>query len=231
MAEKVSKTKIYHEILSKKEKLTVLKQKEFNFEFPKKAFDRICLFYGRLTLNPISFVRFNKSTQKIEFQKLKTISHTLGEKEIGDILESSKSFAIIPKYYHDKYDLSKISQISPKIKNNIMKDIVKKAGLQWDLLLDFCEIQIISTEYHETLKTTISYEIVENVFKNIPLLNISFINGQKVDCTFYSYKKILEKCGIRLEKMIPLLKHEIKEFDRMELFHQIIPLYEKVKVR
>ena len=231
MAEKVSKTKIYHEILSKKEKLTVLKQKEFNFEFPKKAFDRICLFYGKLTLNPISFVRFNKSTQKIEFQKLKTISHTLGEKEIGDILESSKSFAIIPKYYHDKYDLSKISQISPKIKNNIMKDIVKKAGLQWDLLLDFCEIQIISTEYHETLKTTISYEIVENVFKNIPLLNISFINGQKVDCTFYSYKKILEKCGIRLEKMIPLLKHEIKEFDRMELFHQIIPLYEKVKVR
>ena len=231
MAEKVSKTKIYHEILSKKEKLTVLKQKEFNFEFPKKAFDRICLFYGKLTLNPISFVRFNKSTQKIEFQKLKTISHTLGEKEIGDILESSKSFAIIPKYYHDKYDLSKISQISPKIKNNIMKDIVKKAGLQWDLLLDFCEIQIISTEYHETLKTTISYEIVENVFKNIPLLNISFINGQKVDCTFYSYKKILEKCGIRLEKMIPLLKHEIKEFDRMELFHQIIPLYEKVKIR
>ena len=231
MAEKVSKTKIYHEILSKKEKLTVLKQKEFNFEFPKKAFDRICLFYGKLTLNPISFVRFNKSTQKIEFQKLKTISHTLGEKEIGDILESSKSFAIIPKYYHDKYDLSKISQISPKIKNNIMKDIVKKAGLQWDLLLDFCEIQIISTEYHETLKTTISYEIVENVFKNIPLLNISFINGQKVDCTFYSYKKILEKCGIRLEKMIPLLKHEIKEFDRMELLHQIIPLYEKVKIR
>ena len=231
MAEKVSKTKIYHEILSKKEKLTVLKQKEFNFEFPKKAFDRICLFYGKLTLNPISFVRFNKSTQKIEFQKLKTISHTLGEKEIGDIFESSKSFAIIPKYYHDKYDLSKISQISPKIKNNIMKDIVKKAGLQWDLLLDFCEIQIISTEYHETLKTTISYEIVENVFKNIPLLNISFINGQKVDCTFYSYKKILEKCGIRLEKMIPLLKHEIKEFDRMELFHQIIPLYEKVKIR
>ena len=231
MAEKVSKTKIYHEILSKKEKLTVLKQKEFNFEFPKKAFDRICLFYGKLALNPISFVRFNKSTQKIEFQKLKTISHTLGEKEIGDILESSKSFAIIPKYYHDKYDLSKISQISPKIKNNIMKDIVKKAGLQWDLLLDFCEIQIISTEYHETLKTTISYEIVENVFKNIPLLNISFINGQKVDCTFYSYKKILEKCGIRLEKMIPLLKHEIKEFDRMELFHQIIPLYEKVKIR
>ena len=231
MAEKVSKTKIYHEILSKKEKLTVLKQKEFNFEFPKKAFDRICLFYGKLALNPISFVRFNKSTQKIEFQKLKTISHTLGEKEIGDILESSKSFAIIPKYYHDKYDLSKISQISPKIKNNIMKDIVKKAGLQWDLLLDFCEIQIISTEYHETLKTTISYEIVENVFKNIPLLNISFINGQKVDCTFYSYKKILEKCGIRLEKMIPLLKHEIKEFDRMELFHQINPLYEKVKVR
>ena len=231
MAEKKSKSEIYLKILDKKDNLTVLKNKGFNFLFPKKAFDRICKFYGFESLKPISFVHFVKNISTSEIKKMGTVSRALGDREIANILDVSECFAIIPKDYHEKYDEVKISEISPKIKTNIMKDILKKADIEWDLLVDFCEIQIISTQIEETTKVTVNYELVENVFKYIPLLKIIFVNGEKVDFTYYSYKKVLENCGIKLENMIPYLHPEIKKIDRNEIFNKIYPLYERVQLR
>ena len=231
MSEKESKTKIYHEILSKKKQLTVLKNKDFNFEFPKLAFDRICQFYGKLTLNPISFVRFNKSSETTEYKKSESVLHNLESKEISSILDAANCFLIFPKNYYEAYDEGTMTKKAPKMKSKVMKDIAKKAEMKWDELADFCEIQIVTTEIQETSKITISYEIVENIFKYIPILQIVFVNGKKFDFTYYSYKSILEKCGIKLENMIPYLKHETKKLDRIELMNQIIPLYEKVKIR
>ena len=228
---KIDKTKIYHEILSKKEYLTVLKDRGFKFDFPKKAFDRICKFYGNHVLKPISFCKFVKSVQETEIKKMATVSKVLGEREIGSILDISNCFAIIPKYYEDTYDEVKIAEISPKLKNQMMKDIVKKAGMQWDLLLDYCDMQIVDTQIKETSKVTISYELIDNVFKYIPLLQIVLVNGEKIDCSFYSYKNILDKCGIKLDKMIPYLHHEIKDIDRTKEKLETIPLYEKIKLR
>ncbi len=231
MSEKPSKNKIYHDIISQKEYLTVLKDNDYNFEIPKKAFDRICKFYGKLTLNPISFVTFTKKSQFTEIKKMSSVSHVLGEKEIGNILDVSNCFVVIPKFYHDTYNEATIGEISPKLKNKAMKDIIEKAGMQWDLMIDYVELQIISREEQETMKKTITYEIVQNVFRYIPILNVVIFSREKIDFTFYSYKKILEKSGIKLENMIPYLKHEIKDIDRTELTHEVIPLYEKVKFR
>ena len=231
MSGKESKTKIYHDILSKKEKLTVLNNKGLSFEFPKQAYDRICKFYGNLSLNPISFVQFNQNSETTEFKKSESAFHTLESKEIGQILDSANCFLIFPKTYIDKYDEATMSKIAPKMKSKAMKDIVKKAEMEWDLLANFCEIQVVSTEKIETSKVTISYEIVENIFKYIPILQIGLLNGEKIDFTYYSYKTILDKCGINLENMIPYLKPEIKKLDRIELINQVIPLNEKVKLR
>ena len=232
MADPSLKDEIFKEILQKKKFLTVLKDQNFEFEFPKKAFDRICLYYGNLVLNPISFVRFNKSTQTTEIKKMTTVSHVLGEREIFNVLDISKCFAIYPKYYYEEgYDEAKMSEISPKIKNKAMKDIVKKAGIQWDLMIDYADIQIISKEVQESTKITISYKVVENVFRYIPILNIVFVNGKKIDTTYYSFKSILEKSGIKLENIVEYLNSNIAEIDRTEFFNKEIPLYEKVRIR
>ena len=44
---------IYSEILETKLTLTVLKNHGASFDFPKKAFDRICQFYGKEKITPI----------------------------------------------------------------------------------------------------------------------------------------------------------------------------------
>ena len=228
MEEKKSKSELYLKILNTKNNLSVSKNKGFNFQFPRKAFDRICKFYGFESLKPISFVQFVKSVTASEIKIMSSVSHVLGEKEITNILDVAERFVIIPKDYNGKYNEVQMSELAPKINTNIMKDIVKKAGMQWDVLVDYCDMQIISTRVEETTKVTINYEIIENIFKNIPLLKIIMINGEKVDLTYYSYKHILEQSGIKLEKMIPYLRPDIKKFD---LFSQLIPLYEKVLLR
>ena len=231
MEEKKSKSEIYLRILSTKDKLSVSKNKDFNFQFARKGFDRIIRFYGFETLQPISFVHFVKNVTASEIKIMGEVSHALDEKEINNILEVANRFVIIPKDFHEKYDEVKIAELSPKVTNHIMKDIAKKADMKWDSLLDYCDVQIISTRVEETTKVTINYEIIENVFRSIPLLKILLVNGEKVDLTYYSYKHILEQSGIQLEKMIPYLHADVQKFDRKEIMNKIVPLYEKVVLR
>ena len=231
MEEKKSKSEIYLKILNTKKNLSVSKNKDFNFKFPRQAFDRICKFYGFESLKPISFVQFVKNVTASEIKIMSAVSHVLGEKEINNILDVAECFAIIPKDFKGKYDDVQISELSPKLTTNVMKDIVKKAGIKWDFLVDYCDVQVISTRVEETTKVTINYEIIENVFSNIPLLKIILVDGQQVDLTYYSYKRILEQSGIQLEKMIPYLHADVKDFKRNELVNQIFLLYEKVVLR
>ena len=232
MSEKKPKrTHLYHEILDKKLFLTVIKNKSFNFDIPKKAFDRIAKFYGKEILTPISFVLFNKKTESVEIQKRSTVTHSLNEKELSNIYNSSNCFAFIPKYFHEKYDEVEIDQLTPKINNKAMKNIIKKSGILWDHIDGYCEVQIISTEIEEKTKIRITYELVESVFKVIPLLNLVLVDGKTIDLTYYSYKKILKKCGIKMEDMLPYLTTKINDIDRNKLMNQNIPIYEKVKMR
>jgi hypothetical protein len=170
--------------------------------------------------------------QTTEVKKLSSVSHQLGDKEINNVLNMLNNFVIIPKEY-EEYDDAKKMELAPKLDDIKMKNIAKKAGIQWDFMIDYFELQEVTTEVKETSKITITYEIVENVFKMIPILKVFFGNGESKEFAYYSLKKILEKSGIKLEKMLPFLKNEIKEFDRIqELENEMkMPLYEKVKIR
>lgn len=230
MSESEPKSRLYHEVLTKKKILHVHKKDAFNFEFPKMAFDRICKFYGHEILKPNSFVVYHTMHQTTEIKKLSSVSHQLGEKEITNVLSMLTNFVIIPKNYEDYDDVEKL-KLAPKIDDKIMKNIAKKAGIQWDFMLDYFELQEVTTEVKETSKITITYEIVENVFKLIPLLKVIFVDGKSTEFTYYSLKSILEKSGIKLENVLPYLKNEIKDIDRIQELAKEMPLYEKVKIR
>ena len=234
MSESEPKSRLYHEVLTKKKFLYVRKKDAFNFEFPKMAFDRICKFYGHEILKPNSFVVYHTMHQTTEIKKLSSVSHQLGEKEITNVLNLLTNFVIIPKDY-EKYDDVERMKLAPKLDDKIMKNIAKKAGIQWDFIIDYLELQEVTTEIKETSKITITYEIVENVFKFIPILKAIIeegeAKGESIELTYYSLKKILEKSGIKLEKMLIYLKNEIKDFDRIQELAKEMPLYEKVKIR
>ena len=230
MSESEPKSRLYHEVLTKKKFLYVHKKDAFNFEFPKMAFDRICKFYGHEILRPNSFVVYHTMHSTTEVKKLSSVSHQLGEKEITNVLNMLTNFVIIPKEYEEYDDVTKL-KLAPKLDDKIMKNIAKKAGIQWDFMIDYFELQEVTTEVKETSKITITYEIVENVFKLIPILRVVFVNGESTDFTYYSLKSILEKCGIKLEHMLPFLKNEIKDFDRIQILSEENILYEKVKIR
>ena len=230
MSESEPKSRLYHEVLTKKKYLNVHKKDAFNFEFPKMAFDRICKFYGHEILRPNSFVVYHTLHQTTEVKKLSSVSHQLGEKEITNVLNMLTNFVIIPKEYEEYDDAEKL-KLAPKLDDKMMKNIAKKAGIQWDFMIDYFELQEVTTEVKETSKITITYEIVENVFKLIPILKVIFANEASMEFTYYSLKKILEKSGIKLENMLPYLKNEIKDFDRIQELAKEMPLYEKVKIR
>ena len=230
MSESEPKSILYHEVLTKKEFLSVHKKDSFNFEFPKKAFDRICKFYGHEILKPNSFVVYHTMHSTTEIKKLSSVSHHLEEKEINNVLNMLTHFVIIPKEY-EEYDDMKKMKLAPKLDDKIMKNIAKKADIEWDFMFDYFNITEVTIEVKETSKITITYEIVENVFKLIPILKVVFVNGESTEFSYYSLKSILEKSGIKLENMLPFLKNEIKDINRIEMLAQEIPLYEKVKIR
>ena len=222
---------IYDEILETKLTLTVLKNHGASFDFPKKAFDRICQFYGKEKLKPVSFVTFHKKTETFEVQKRSTAFHDLGNNDILKIFDSANCFEIIPSDYLGKYNDFEISQNAPKIKNKSMKQIAKQAGMEWVNINDYCEINIVSTHVEETSKVIITYYLIESVFKFIPMLNIILVDGKNIDLSYYSYRSILEKSGIKLEDTLPYLKTKVEKIDRKDISVKNIPLYEKVRVR
>lgn len=226
-----SKTKIYNDIIKQKKTLSVYKNHDFNFEIPKNAFDRICQFYGKEKITPISLVLFNSTIQTFELKKLSTISHAFDEKQITDIFDTSNCYAIIPHYFHEKYNGAEIVEYAPKIDNKTMKKIIRKAGMQWGLINDYCDVQVITKEMDETskFKYTITHKIIENVFKKVLILTITLKNGEKMYLAYNSYKKILEQTGIDLETILTYLHCEINDLDRAEMNNKRIPIYEKVK--
>ena len=225
-----AKIKLYNEIIRQKKTLTVFKKNhDFNFEFPKKAFDRICQFYGEEKKKPISFILFNKTVQTFEFKKMSTKSVAFDENQISDIFEISNCFAIIPRYFDKKYNEAEIVEYAPKIDNKAMKNIIKKAGIHWDFISEYCDVQLVTRHVDESLKYKRSYTIIENVLKNVPTVNIKLVSGEKIVITYYSYKKILEKSDINLEKVLPYLNCEIRKVDREELENKGMPIYQKVK--
>ena len=229
MSEKIG---LYEKVASKKEFLRAYQKnnKNFDIKFPKKAFDKICQLYGREKLVPNSFIVYFTQKRSSEIQRLDSVSKELEDGEAEKILEKIDHYLIIPK---SLYSLDEDQQMekSIKMKGHYIQDIIKKAGYAIDSLLEYSSVQIVSEEMFETTRTEISYFTYEKIFNLVPLLRVYFQNEENFDIAFYSYRNILKKCGIQLEKVIPYLKIIKKEINREELLKTKIPLYESYKKR
>ena len=135
MSQSESRSKLYQEVLIKKKILKAHKEKEFNIEFPKFAFDRICKFYGHEILSPNSFVIYHTLNETTEVKKLNSVSHQVGDKEVNNNLDNLNNFIIMPISF-EEYDEVKKMELAPKMNNKTLRNIVKKADITWDLILD-----------------------------------------------------------------------------------------------
>ena len=232
MSEKGAKKNLYSQLGDKIEFLRVHKKdsKDFDLKFPKKAFDKICKFYGNERLSPISFLSYHIESATSQITRLKTMSKEIEEGEADTILKTINEFLIIPKSLYS-YDEEKQFELAIKTKGKYIQDIVKKAGFDLDSLLEFASIQIVEQEIQETTKIQTNYYTYETVFSLVPILKVIFENGDNFDIAFYSYRNILNKCGLKLEQIGPYLTIEKKDIDRKELMNKHIPLYESSKVR
>ena len=232
MSEKIEKIGLYEKVASKKEFLRAFQKnnKNFDVKFPKKAFDKICKLYGRERLVPNSFIVYFIQKKSTEIQRLNTVKKELDEGEAEKILEEIDHYCIIPK---SLYSLDEEEQLEQgiKIKGHYIQDIMTKAGYKLDSLLEYAQVQIMSEELHETTKTEITYIVYQKIFSLIPLLKVYFKNEENFEIAFYSYRSILKKCNIPLEKVIPYLKIIKKEINREELIKTKMPLYECGKKR
>lgn len=232
MSDKKVSTNLYSKIGDIVEFLRVYKKDNNNFDLKikKKSYDKVCKMYGNERLTPVSFICYQINTVESQLTRLKTMNKELEEGEADKILEAIHEYLIIPESLAS-LDEEKQFELAIKMKGKYIKDIFKKAGFNMDSLLEYANVQIVEQEIEETTKVQISYYIYENIFRLVPLLKVIPKEGETFDIAFYSYRNILNKCGIELEKIIPYLQIKQKDINREELIKKNIPLYEKSKVR
>ena len=232
MSDKNTSSNLYSKIGTIIEFLRIHKKdnNDFDLKIQKKSYDKICKMYGNERLTPFSFISFQIKSLESQLTRLKTMNKELEDGEADKILEAMHEYLIIPKSL-ESLDEEKQFELAIKMKGKYIKDIFKKAGFHMDSLLEYVNVQIVEQEIEETTKIQINYYIYENIFRLVPLLKVIFKDGETFYIAFYSYRNILNKCGIEIEKIIPYLQIEQKEIDREELLKKNIPLYEKSKVR
>ena len=122
MSEKGAKKNLYSQLGDKIEFLRVHKKdsKDFDLKFPKKAFDKVCKFYGNERLSPISFLSYHIESATSQITRLKTMSKEIEEGEADTILKTINEFLIIPKSYIHMMKKNNLS-LQLKLKENIFK--------------------------------------------------------------------------------------------------------------
>ena len=228
-----TKKNLYEKIGSQKEYFNAYFKKDRNLllKFPKKAFDRICKFYGRERLTPNSFIIYHTEQSKTLITRAKTTNYELEEGDANRILGTVDFFNIIPKSLESLEEEERF-ELAIKLDGKYLQNIIKKAGIDSESLLEeYVAVQIVSLEENETTKTTVSYHVYEKIFSLIPLLLVQFEKGENFEITFYSFRTILNKCGISLEEILDYMETKVQDFNREELMKTIKPLYKSCKVR
>ena len=196
-----NQSSLYNDIYNSKFFLKASKKSEYEIRLPKSSFDKIITLYGNEKIMPLSFISFctvveNKETI-INMAGSINIRSTL---QINKILHSMNNLLIYPASYEGLSENEKIIR-SPKLTNKSLQNISKKMSMDFSEIINYLSLQIVTVRLKESIRTIKSLEIYLMIFNYIHLLNVKFPNKIKFPITYYSYKSILNMCGITIDKM------------------------------
>ena len=207
---------------------------KFDLKLPKKSLNTIIKLYGEEQIQFNSFIIYiNQETNLSIVTQKKTMKKELDDNEaniISEKLNNLGKYFIIPESLKE-LDEDKQFEQSIKIKGKCITHIMKKAGINFESMIFYLGLQIISQEISENV--VIDYYTFEKIFKLISLLTIKFNNNNKnnLDITFYSFRQILKNCGIKLEDILPFLHIDITNLERNNINNEDLPLIKFLKIR
>ena len=206
----------------------------FDLKLPKTSLNTIIKLYGEEQIQFNSFIIYiNQETNLSIVTKKKTMKKELDDNEaniISEKLNNLGKYFIIPESLKE-LDEDKQFEQSIKIKGKCITHIMKKAGINFESMIFYLGLQIISQEISENV--VIDYYTFEKIFKLISLLTIKFNDNNKnnLDITFYSFRQILKNCGIKLEDILPFLHIDITNLERSNINNEDLPLIKFLKIR
>ncbi len=206
----------------------------FDLKLPKTSLNTIIKLYGEEQIQFNSFIIYiNQETNLSIVTQKKTMKKELDDNEaniISEKLNNLGKYFIIPESLKE-LDEEKQFEQSIKIKGKCINHIMKKAGINFESMIFYLGLQIISQEISENV--VIDYYTFEKIFKLISLLSIKFNDNNKnnLDITFYSFRQILKNCGIKLEDILPFLHIDITNLERNNINNEDLPLIKFLKIR
>ena len=210
------------------------KNPKFDLKLQKNSLNTIIKLYGEEQIQFNSFIIYiNQETNLSIVTQKKTMKKELDDNEaniISEKLNNLGKYFIIPESLKE-LDEEKQFEQSIKIKGKCITHIMKKAGINFESMIFYLGLQIISQEISENV--VIDYYTFEKIFKLISLLFIKFNDNNKnnLDITFYSFRQILKNCGIKLEDILPFLHIDITNLERNKINNEDLPLIKFLKIR
>ena len=228
-----TKSSMYKNIYESKFFLNVIKKSLFDIKIPRSSFDKIISLYGKEIILPLSFINFCNPVQNKE-----TVINMSGSidmrstLQINKIMDSLNNLYIYPTSYEGLDEIEKMKR-SPKLKSKYLKNISKKMDMDFTDMINYLSIQITTIETRESISTLKNLELYLMIFNNIHTMKVKFPDKEKLDIAYYSYKTILNKCGINIDKMFPFFDvNRINDMKREDILkNEKSKLYDKVKAR
>ena len=228
-----TKSSIYKNIYESKFFLNVIKKSLFDIKIPRSSFDKIISLYGKEIILPLSFINFCNPVQNKE-----TVINMSGSidmrstLQINKIMDSLNNLYIYPTSYEGLDEIEKMKR-SPKLKSKYLKNISKKMDMDFTDMINYLSIQITTIETRESISTLKNLELYLMIFNNIHTMKVKFPDKEKFDIAYYSYKSILNKCGINIDKVFPFFDvNRINDMKREEILkNEKSILYDKVIAR
>ena len=228
-----TKSSIYKNIYESKFFLNVIKKSLFDIKIPRSSFDKIISLYGKEIILPLSFINFCNPVQNKE-----TVINMSGSidmrstLQINKIMDSLNNLYIYPTSYEGLDEIEKMKR-SPKLKSKYLKNISKKMDMDFTDMINYLSIQITTIETRESISTLKNLELYLMIFNNIHTMKVKFPDKEKFDIAYYSYKSILNKCGINIDKVFPFFDvNRINDMKREDILkNEKSILYDKVIAR
>ena len=168
---------------------------DFNIKIPFNSISTIQKLYGSESLLFKSFIIYSKEKSSSTITQEKTMKKELDDNEANKIYEGLNNlgkYLIIPESLKN-LDEDKQYEQAIKLPGKNITHIMKKAGIDFESMIYYLGLQIVSHEINENV--VINYYLLESIFKLIPTLSIKFDNKNNFDITFYSFNKLL--CSFR----------------------------------